>query len=255
MSNVSVANTDSGLASKTVDLLESDQTITGLKTFSRGAAVTPFAVAAASAKVANLDADKLDGMDWSTIATDLLFTDATYDIGKTGATRPRDGFFSRNVTIGSLLTLAGGQLFFPVAQNSSADVNTLDDYEEGTWTIQLTFGGASVGVTFSNNTGWYVKLGKLVIVGGSFTLTAKGSSVGNASITGLPFTSQNTASLAGALYFSRTIALTTITWLDGSIPINGTSVNLASGATVANDTHFQNTTSTDGFFGGYIASA
>lgn len=32
---------------------------------------------------------------------DLLFTDATYDIGKSGATRPRDGFFSRNLTVGA----------------------------------------------------------------------------------------------------------------------------------------------------------
>lgn len=36
----------------------------------------------------------------TSLAHDLLFTDATYDIGKTGATRPRDGFFSRNMTIG-----------------------------------------------------------------------------------------------------------------------------------------------------------
>ena len=38
---------------------------------------------------------------------DLLFTDATYDIGKSGATRPRDGFFSRNITIGGTLTVTG----------------------------------------------------------------------------------------------------------------------------------------------------
>lgn len=35
-----------------------------------------------------------------TLVGDLKFTDATYDIGKSGATRPRDGFFSRNVVIG-----------------------------------------------------------------------------------------------------------------------------------------------------------
>lgn len=42
-----------------------------------------------------------------TMAGDLLFTDATYDIGKSGATRPRDGFFSRNVSIGGHATLEG----------------------------------------------------------------------------------------------------------------------------------------------------
>lgn len=38
------------------------------------------------------------------LSGDLLFTDATYDIGKTGATRPRDGFFSRNLVVGSAIT-------------------------------------------------------------------------------------------------------------------------------------------------------
>lgn len=42
-----------------------------------------------------------------TLAADLKFVDATYDIGKTGATRPRDGFFSRNLTTGGTVTTAG----------------------------------------------------------------------------------------------------------------------------------------------------
>jgi hypothetical protein len=36
-----------------------------------------------------------------TLTGDLLFTDATYDIGKSGATRPRDGFFSRGLGVGN----------------------------------------------------------------------------------------------------------------------------------------------------------
>jgi hypothetical protein len=42
-----------------------------------------------------------------TLSGDLLFTDALYDIGKSGATRPRDGFFSRNFVIGGTLTVNG----------------------------------------------------------------------------------------------------------------------------------------------------
>lgn len=34
------------------------------------------------------------------ISQDLLFVDATYDIGKSGATRPRDVFLSRDLTVG-----------------------------------------------------------------------------------------------------------------------------------------------------------
>jgi hypothetical protein len=38
-----------------------------------------------------------------TFGANLLFTDASFDIGQSGATRPRDGFFSRDVVIGSSL--------------------------------------------------------------------------------------------------------------------------------------------------------
>ena len=41
------------------------------------------------------------------ITQDLLFTDATYDIGKSGATRPRDLFTSRNATVGSDIVVSG----------------------------------------------------------------------------------------------------------------------------------------------------
>jgi len=40
-----------------------------------------------------------------TLVGDLKFTDATYDIGKSGATRPRDGWFSRKLNIGSGISL------------------------------------------------------------------------------------------------------------------------------------------------------
>lgn len=61
---IQVANSSAQLTGKTLDTLEDNQTITGLKTFNRGAAA-PFAVDAASTKVTNLDADKLDGQTGS----------------------------------------------------------------------------------------------------------------------------------------------------------------------------------------------
>jgi hypothetical protein len=82
---------------------------------------------------------------------------------------------------------------------ASSDANTLDDYEEGTWTIGVSFGGASVGVTYSANTGQYTKIGNKVSVSGDLTLTASGSSTGNARITGLPFAIRNAAEAAGGV--------------------------------------------------------
>jgi hypothetical protein len=76
----------------------------------------------------------------------------------------------------------------------TAAANALDDYEEGTWTMGITFGGASVGVTYSINTGTYTKIGRQVTVNGVLVLTSKGSSSGDAFVTGLPFTITNSAS-------------------------------------------------------------
>ncbi len=50
--------------------------------------------------ITTLTCTTLAAGSFGTLTSDLLFTDATYDIGKTGATRPRDGFFSRNLAIG-----------------------------------------------------------------------------------------------------------------------------------------------------------
>ena len=82
---------------------------------------------------------------------------------------------------------------FPATQSASSNANTLDDYEEGTWTPTITFGGASVGVTYFSpyRLCSYTKVGRLVTVTGILWLTNKGSSTGTAQITGLPFTTAN----------------------------------------------------------------
>lgn len=80
-----------------------------------------------------------------------------------------------------------GQLGFPATQNSSSNANTNDDYEEGSHTSGLAFGGGTTGITYSEQPGAYTKNGRGVTVVGDFVLTSKGSSTGSAAITGLPF--------------------------------------------------------------------
>jgi hypothetical protein len=80
-----------------------------------------------------------------------------------------------------------GQIKFPATQNATSDANTLDDYEEGTFTPAITFGGAAVGVTYGTQSGNYTKIGNLVRFSLRVTLTNKGSSAGSLSVTGLPF--------------------------------------------------------------------
>jgi hypothetical protein len=84
--------------------------------------------------------------------------------------------------------LAGGGLTF---NGDTAAANALDDYEEGTWTMGVKFGGASAGVTADLSGGTYTKIGRQVTVNGFLRLTNKGSSTGGAILTGLPFTIAN----------------------------------------------------------------
>ena len=103
------------------------------------------------------------------------------------------------------LTLTGGKIAFPATQSASADPNTLDDYEEGTWTPTLTFGAASVGMTGSF-LGTYTKVGRLVTLFFRIVLTAKGSSTGLALIGGLPFSADSLNYIAGSVSFYSNMA-------------------------------------------------
>lgn len=96
-----------------------------------------------------------------------------------------------STSLTGLLDLSGasaGQIKFPATQNASADANTLDDYEEGTFTPVFSFAGGTTGMATSVS-GNYVKIGKVVTVYIYFILTTKGSSTGQARFTSLPYTS------------------------------------------------------------------
>lgn len=122
--------------------------------------------------------------------TGTLTTTSTLTVSAGGLT-----VTAGTTALGALLDLSGaaaGQIKFTATQNASADANTLDDYEEGTWTPSLTFGGGSTGLTYLARDGSYVKIGKLVFLHFFIALNTKGSSTGNAQIQGIPFTSENT---------------------------------------------------------------
>ena len=107
---------------------------------------------------------------------------------------PRSGFHTKLVDGNLIIGTSGKGIDFSAVTGGTgtATANVLNDYEEGTWTPSITFGGASVGLTGTFN-GRYTKVGRTVTVNGIITLTAKGSSTGNAKLTGLPFTSANAA--------------------------------------------------------------
>jgi hypothetical protein len=102
--------------------------------------------------------------------------------------------------------LTGGQIGFPATQSASADANTLDDYEEGTWTPGVSFGAGTTGITYTTQTGVYTKIGRVVNVSAYIVLSAKGSDTGAALITGLPF------AVASSRYPAAVLKLANITF-------------------------------------------
>lgn len=140
---------------------------------------------------------------------------------------------------------AYGQIKFPATPNSSSDANTLDEYEEGTWTPGLVFAGAAVGMTYTSRPGLYTKIGKTVHIQFHIILSAKGSSTGAATITGLPFTSDITTGMqVSAAGYAETLSTAggLICWISA----NSTVVNLgyadATGVASLTDANFGNTT-------------
>ena len=93
-------------------------------------------------------------------------------------------------TVTGLMDLPGGQIKFPVTQVPSADANTLDDYEKGTWTPGISFATpGDLSVTYSTQSGRYTKVGRAfmfdgTIVTSAFTYT---TATGSLRVSGLPF--------------------------------------------------------------------
>jgi hypothetical protein len=126
-----------------------------------------------------------------------------------------------------ILCLAGGNtsatgtgIAFPATQSASSDANTLDDYEEGTWTPAKGSGLVVVG-TFSSSAR-YTKIGRLVYISGRLTGSTSIQTVaGSEMFKNLPFTvfeatayggftNDNTTTTGGVAVFS-TVAYSTIT--------------------------------------------
>ena len=92
------------------------------------------------------------------------------------------------LTLASELDISGasaGQIKFPAAQNASTNAQTLDDYQENSLATALGFGGAQVGMNMGAtavNTTYITKIGNVVMLNMELTITAKGSSTGDAAI-------------------------------------------------------------------------
>ena len=88
---------------------------------------------------------------------------------------------AKNIGLGGATpTTVGTGITFPATQSASTDANTLDDYEEGSWTP------ANATVTLTQAVGSYTKIGNTILLRGHilYPVTASGAF---ATLTGLPF--------------------------------------------------------------------
>jgi hypothetical protein len=111
---------------------------------------------------------------------------------------------------GGTTTATGVGIAFPATQSASSNANTLDDYEEGTWTPTV-LGSSTAGTgTYTFQVGNYVKVGQMVCASATIVLTAH-TGTGNLYFGGLPFSANNDSGLnrfGVAIGSAKNIALT-----------------------------------------------
>lgn len=153
--------------------------------------------------------------------------------GTTSAT-DNTGAFTETMRISqqSSLVLKGGTdnpngigVVFPATQSASTDPNSLDDYEEGTWTPGQGAGLTLVGA-FSS-TGTYTKIGRVVTVTGTLSgATSVAASAGGTILTGLPFaTAQDCGGTAFNAFLNSSAIIdanSTIAYTNGAITASPT---------------------------------
>jgi len=91
---------------------------------------------------------------------------------------------------GGILQLTSG-ITFPATAVAASDANTLDDYEEGTWTPTIT-PSASGTFTTINTSGTYTKTGRMVSLMMYVDVVSVGTALGSWIITGIPFVTATT---------------------------------------------------------------
>lgn len=135
----------------------------------------------------------IDDADASTQRTTLgLGTAATQNTGTSGASVPllngANTWSAAQSFTTAAIDLQVGQITFPATQNASVNANTLDDYEEGTFTPVVEGTTTAGTASYVSQVGRYTKVGNTVI----FTVAVNYNThtgTGNMKITGLPFSS------------------------------------------------------------------
>jgi hypothetical protein len=97
---------------------------------------------------------------------------------------------------GTAAANTGAGVSFPATQSASSDANTLDDYEEGTWTPSAFSGGGTV----TSYVASYVKIGRQVTCFFAVNGTGLTTTAASTTLSGLPFVPSNVPAGSNATY-------------------------------------------------------
>ena len=137
----------------------------------------------------------------STTAGGTTFSNPVVAISSTGLAVTGTLSCTTGAAVGGATAGAGG-LAFPATAVAVADANTLDDYEEGTWT-PTDDSGAGLSLTVYSAT--YTKIGRLVEIEATIQLPSTASTA-NMKFAGLPFTAAGGDDNTGGLCITATSA-------------------------------------------------
>jgi hypothetical protein len=129
-----------------------------------------------------------------------------------------------------ILCLSGGStsatgtgIAFPATQSASSDANTLDDYEEGTFTPTVQGVSSPGTATYSTQLGAYTKIGNLVYVNVYLSYTG-GTGTGQLRVANLPFTSAGSYIPVASIYLDN-IAYTATSFVQAVMNSSATTVD------------------------------
>lgn len=98
---------------------------------------------------------------------------------------------------------------FPATQSPINEANTLDDYEEGTWTPTIRGETVLGTTTYTVQNGYYIKIGRNVNIHGRITLASTGTISGPLYLEQLPFPPDSAPNSQGTIVFNYFLGLST----------------------------------------------
>jgi hypothetical protein len=161
-----------------------------------------FIAGTAAAPAVTTTGDLNTGIFFSAADTLVVTTGGTAAVTVDSGQRTK---FPTTIGVGGATPSASGSgISFPATQSASSDANTLDDYEEGTWTPLYEPETGAFGSITMQTGGVYTKIGDTVFVNCQMLVSSLtiGSASGSVRISGFPFAAQ--ASTGSANQFAVT---------------------------------------------------